>query len=98
MPIWSPNGKELFYRTQDDRVMVATYAGKGDAFQADKPRLWSEKRFSDLGTYTNYDLAPDGKRFAVFLPPEGGDQKPASHATFLLNFFDELQRKNPGRN
>jgi hypothetical protein len=46
-----------------------------------------------------YDLAPDGKRFAVILNADGtAEQKPILHVTFLLNFFDELRRRVPVRN
>jgi hypothetical protein len=38
--------------------------------------------------------APDGKRLAAFLAhDEAGGQKPLTHLTFLLNFFDELRRR-----
>jgi serine/threonine-protein kinase len=99
MPVWSRNGRELFYRTLDNRIMVANYTAKGDAFVADRPRLWSEKRFLDTGTFTNFDLAPDGKHFAVLMSPDGEteQQRAQTHATFLLNFFDELRRKVPGK-
>jgi hypothetical protein len=44
----------------------------------------------------NLDLAPDGKRFAVFLRQEAsGEQKGSVHVTVLLNFFDELRRRAP---
>jgi hypothetical protein len=63
-----------------------------------KPRVWSEKPLLDLGsppTFT-YDAAPDGKHFAVVLYPYGtADEKPITHVTFLLNFFDELRRRVP---
>jgi len=99
MPVWPRNGRELFYRTLDNRLMVANYTAKGEAFAADKPRLWSEKRFLDTGTFTNFDPAPDGKRFAVLMAPEGDaeQQRAKTHVTFLLNFFDELRRKVPGK-
>ena len=42
-----------------------------------------------------YDVAPDGKRFAVVLYEDGTAQEPITHVTFLLNFFDELRRKVP---
>ena len=29
MPVWSRNGHELFYRTEDQRIMVANYTVKG---------------------------------------------------------------------
>jgi hypothetical protein len=43
-----------------------------------------------------YDAAPDGKRFAMVLYPDGtADEKPITHVTLLLNFFDELRRRVP---
>ena len=41
------------------------------------------------------DLAPDGQRFAVLPIEVVADIKGSVHATFLLNFFDELQRRLP---
>jgi hypothetical protein len=47
-------------------------------------------------TYWNLDLAPDGKRFAVFPRPDTGDANKGSvHVTVLMNFFDELRRRAP---
>jgi len=41
----------------------------------------------------NYDLAPDGKRFAVQMPVESPEaQEARSHVTLVLNFFDEVRR------
>jgi serine/threonine-protein kinase len=40
MPRWARNGRELFYRTEDSRIMVVSYTASGDTFVADKPRLW----------------------------------------------------------
>lgn len=93
-PVWSRNGHELFFRNEDNRIMVATYGAKTDSFVPEKPRLWSDKRLADLGPTrgTNFDLAPDGKRVAALVPVETPQQ---SHVTFLLNFADELQRKVP---
>ena len=31
-----------------------------------KPHLWSDQQLQDRSGVLNYDLAPDGKRFAVF--------------------------------
>jgi serine/threonine-protein kinase len=96
-PIWSKNGRELFFLA-GGRIMVADYTAKGDSFVAGKPRVWSEKPLLDLGsppTFT-YDAAPDGKRLAVVLYPDGtAEEKPITHVTFLLNFFDELRRRVP---
>jgi Tol biopolymer transport system component len=95
IPKWSHNGKELFYRAADNKIMVATYSASGDSFHADKPQLWSPSQFSDSGASFNFDLHPDGKRFAVLKSP-GTEQIPAvNKVSFIFNFFDELRRKVP---
>jgi hypothetical protein len=97
-PVWSSNGRELFFRTDDNRIMVAPYVAKADSFVTDSPRLWSEKRLANLGAvgYSNYDLAPDGKRIVALMPVETPEaQQTQSHVIFLENFSDELQRKVP---
>jgi hypothetical protein len=50
-----------------------------------------------MGPIPTYDLAPDGQRFAIVLNPDGtAEEKPITHLTVLLNFFDELKRRVPG--
>jgi serine/threonine protein kinase/Tol biopolymer transport system component len=93
-PVWSRNGHELFFRTEDNQIMVAGYTVKGDSFIADKPRVWSEKRIANVSLFANYDLAPDGKRIAALMPVETAEgQKAQSHVIFLENFFDEVRRR-----
>jgi serine/threonine-protein kinase len=94
IPMWSRNGRELFYETLDNRIMVADYTVSGDSFIAGKPRSWSNMQLLAPGR-THADLAPDGKRFVVFpMPATAGDEK-GSPYTFLLNFFDEVRRRIP---
>ena len=91
-PVFSRNGKDLFFRTEDNRIMVASYTAKGASFVAEKPRVWSEKRIADIGLNgNNYDVAPDGKRVAALMPVEQGH----SHVILLMNFFDQLRRQLP---
>ena len=101
-PKWSRNGKEFFYRTRDGKLMVAVYTVSGDSFVAGKPQLWSPGQFLDLvnlGPFYNFDLHPDGKRFAVVKTPGPGEGTLVNKVTFIFNFFDELRRKVPaGRN
>ena len=95
-PTWSRNGHELFFRTEDNQIMVASYAVKSDTIAADKPRVWSEKRIANIGMIANYDLAPDGKRIAALMPADAAQgQQAQNHVIFLENFFDELRRKVP---
>jgi Tol biopolymer transport system component len=93
-PVWSRNGRDLFFRTEDSRMMAASYTVKGDSFAADKPRLWSEKQLANVGVTPNYDLAPDGKRIAALMPvEEPEEQKAQTQVIFLQNFFDEVRRR-----
>ncbi len=97
-PMWSHNGRDLFYQSRDNRIMVSTYTARADSFDVDKPRPWSNTQVLDPGPGIQWslDLAPDGKRFAVFPRPEAtGEQKGTVHVTVMLNFFDELRRKLP---
>ena len=95
-PVWSPDGHELFYRSPDNRIMVVTYSIRGTDFSADKPRLWSDRRLFNLGIAPTFDLAPDGKRFAVLMQPGGDQPRPAqNHVTLMLNFLDEVRRRVP---
>jgi Tol biopolymer transport system component len=96
LPKWSRNGKELFYRTLDSKIMVVTYTASGDSFRADKALLWSPGQFTELGLFTyNFDLHPDGKRFAVLKAPGTGQAAAMNKVSFIFNFFDELRRKVP---
>ena len=68
---------------------------QGDSFSAGKPRVWSPVRIRRTSVVQNFDLAPDGKRVAFFPRPAEDQSKGSVHATFLLNFFDELRRRVP---
>ena len=96
LPKWSRNGKELFYRTVDRKIMAVTYTASGESFHGDKPQLWSPGQFTDRGAANySFDVHPDGKRFAVLRAP-GTDQNAAMNkVSFVFNFFDELRSKVP---
>ncbi len=96
-PVWSRSGKQLFFRTTDQpyKMMVAEYRAVGNSFQNDKPQVWSPGTFEGRGTAGTYDLAPDGKRFAVLRIPEASGNSVIKNDKFvlILNVFDELRRK-----
>ena len=96
LPKWSRNGKELFYRTLDGKIMVVTYTATGDSLRADKPQLWSPGQFTERGLTTyNFDLHPDGKRFAVLKTPGTEQTVAVNKVSFIFNFFDEIRGKVP---
>jgi serine/threonine-protein kinase len=74
--------------------MAADYTSTADSFSASRPRLWAALPMIDAFGNANLDVAPDGKRFAVFPAPDAKEgEKGSMQVTFLLNFFDELRRK-----
>ena len=71
--------------------MAVSFTTKGDAFVAEKPRLWIPK----LGG-AFFDVAPDDKRVAVVTPTEAASAPQQEHEiVMLLNFFDEVRRRVP---
>ena len=97
-PIWSRHARKLFFLGPDGRIMAVGYTASGDSFEAGKPQVWSPKPLLVVVGLHPYDLAPDGKRFAAVLYPDGTaeqEAKPTTSVTVILNFFDELQRRAP---
>ena len=104
-PIWSDNGRELFYVAptrqiankpdNDGRIMVATYSAEGESFEASRPRLWSEVSIwtSDRKSYSDYDLHPDGERFAVKIAAEEQVEEKRDKVVLIENFFELLRQE-----
>ncbi len=99
-PVWSRNGMELFFENPSNRIMVTEYQGKNESFTFGKPQVWSDQQLQDVGgAVMNYDLAPDGKRFAILPELKAPvEEKDSVHMIFLENFFDELRRRVPVSN
>jgi len=89
-PTWSPNGRELLYRTDDNHVMVAPYTVAGDTFVAEKPRRWTETQLANVGQWKNFDVAPDGTRIVALMPAEA--QQRQHLVVFVGNVLDHLRQ------
>jgi serine/threonine-protein kinase len=98
-PIWSPRRRELFFSDPiDRRIMVASYTVQGDSFRAEKPRLWTERRYThriNAIAPRSLGLHPDGDRFALAASPETSASADQNKVVFVFNFFDELRRIAP---
>ena len=87
LPLWRPDGKELFYLALTNQVMAVDIdTSKG--FQAGTPR----RMFTSpvlTGPTVRWDVSPDGKRFLFAAPPS------ASHVipfTVVLNWAAGLRK------
>jgi hypothetical protein len=94
-PLWSRNGRELFFTTRGDqpgtvRVNVVDVI-PGSAFTSGTPRVLFQGRFQTTGGPTGYDVSPDGSRFLMIesLDPP---RQPVTRMHVVLNWFEELRR------
>jgi serine/threonine-protein kinase len=103
LPVWSPDGRELFYRS-GDTIMTLTVKTK-PTFSAGKPEPLARKITdwetvaSGLSLYNLWDISPDGKRFLVIRSAESaasasGAATPAK-INIVLNWFEELKQRVP---
>ena len=85
--IWSPNGREIFYRVDDK--MMAVDVTTGPVLKLSSPKLLFEARYAyGAGiTIPNFDVSRDGQRF-VMVKPEAG----AGRLNVVLNWFADRAR------
>ena len=86
-PLWSRDGRELFYR--EGNRMMAVAVRTVPTFTTEKPRLLFEGSYVLRPNVANYDVSLDGQRF-LMIKEEG--QAPIN---VILNWFEELERLVP---
>jgi eukaryotic-like serine/threonine-protein kinase len=90
-PVWSRNGRELFYRSGDKLMAVDIDIRSG--FSAGKPKSMFQGLYQPTPVVeANYDVAPDG-RFLMIKP--GGEEQAPTQVNVVLNWFEELKRLAP---
>ena len=97
-PRWSRTAPQLLYQDTEGHVMVVDYTVQGGTFSPGPPRLWVAKQFSlgiDSLPGRVFELAPDGKRILATVEPGPDEGVGNLHVSFIVNFFDELQRRLP---
>ena len=96
-PVWSHNGRELFYR-RGRRMMAVALTGQ-PAFSAAKPATLFEGDYEESAAFPNtgvaYDVAPDGQRFLMV--KTAGPQPPGTppQLRVVVNWDQELKRRVP---
>ena len=94
-PVWSPDGKKLYYRAPEE-LMVVTVETR-PTFSVSRPQAVLEdsfERWPGQPGFRNYDISPDGERFLVL---ESGEQTQYDTIHVVLNWFEELERLVPTR-
>jgi Tol biopolymer transport system component len=101
MPIWSRDGRELFYVTRvggrdqssNPATLMRVSVDAGRTWSSGRPEPLFEAPF--LGDPGNsgrtYDIAPDGRRFVLIRPPRDADAAAnARRLVVVQNWFAEL--------
>jgi hypothetical protein len=90
-PLWSADGRELFYRQGDAVMAVAVEADNEFSYAAPKT-LFSGPYARRTGLGRDYDVATDG-RFLMIL--QGDDTRPVAPASIVVvqNFGEELKQR-----
>jgi len=71
LPIWSRDGREIFYRAADGTVMsVQVSTSPTLSYKPAVPVLTPPLTLSDAGTGPTFDVSPDGRRFLFIRAPE----------------------------
>jgi hypothetical protein len=88
-PVWSRNGRELFYISATNEMMSVEVA-PGKAFSISPPKaLFSTAPYSQVGPVLSFDVHPDG-RFLMLR-----ETTPAERSELILvqNWLGEMKQR-----
>ena len=91
-PVWSRNGRELFFR-QGDQFLAVTVTTE-PKLEVSVPVVLFDRPFdrNREGAEPYYDVSPDGQRFLVV------SERPTTEFKVIQNWFSELNRLVPTDN
>ena len=93
-PLWSLDGSELFFQSEDGRRLFAVDIASGPRLEISGQRLLFEGSFKPSHeSALSFDLSPDGRRFLMRQRPEG--EMVAREIVLVLDWFSELERLVP---
>ena len=97
-PLWSRNGRELFFGGLDGRQMFVVPVQSGTTLVAGRPQVLFEGAMiaPAVGSRT-YDLAPDGRFIVILRAEEKTGSGTAPGLILVQNWFEELKRLLPTR-
>ena len=92
-PVWSRDGRKLYFRNVDDTEMWAVAVEIEPTFQASRPELLFTRRFFvDANREQTYDVSPDGERFLMV---EEIEDRRSQEVILVLNWSEDLKRLLP---
>jgi hypothetical protein len=95
-PVWSRDGRELFYRSADG--MMAVPIDLSPTFRAGQPTLLFEDDYFYFLSRRTYDVAPDGQRFLMVTADDTTAGSRSFRMVVVDHWFEELESRVPTGN
>jgi hypothetical protein len=93
-PVWSPTGREIFYRSENGRRILAVAVQTQPTFSAGVPRMLFEGHYPITDSFwSNYDVTADGNQFLMVAGPESAPPG----LQVVINWMEDLKQRMPAR-
>ena len=92
-PVWSQDGRELFYQSSGRMVSLPVQTSSTFSFGPAESLFEGDYRFGVAGR--TFDVTPDGQRFLMIKPLTSADDPAAPRINVVLNWFEELKERVP---
>jgi Tol biopolymer transport system component len=93
-PVWSPTGREIFYRSVDGRRMIAVDVHTQPSFSVGTPRVLFEGAYPLAASYwSDYDVFRGGKEFLMV----AADDAAPSELHVVINWITEMAQRLAAR-
>ena len=90
-PLWSPDGRELFYRSLSNEMMSVAVVTE-PTLTLGRPEVVFAGAYFQIGG-RRHDISPDGQRFLLIKPSSGTED--SGDITVILNWSEDLRRLVP---
>jgi Tol biopolymer transport system component len=96
LPLWSRDGRELFFSSEDSRQMLAVPVQFGTTLVVGRPQVLFEPAMVVTLSGRPYDIAPDG-RFMIIRRGQAESGGGPPNMIVVLNWLEELKQRVPTR-
>ena len=88
-PVWSKNGKEIFYLAPDKKLMAVDIKPSGTSFEEGIPKPLFTTNVDAYDSFNRFVVSNDGKRFLINSSIEGKSSEPIM---VILNWTAEVKK------
>ena len=94
-PLWSPDGRELFYRGLEWEKLIKVDITTQPEFSIGSPHVLFEHAGGGGNPIRGYDITPDGQKFLFVVYPGSKPVEVVTKLILVQNWFEELRRLSP---